>query len=111
MNEQKQEVSKEAIIAEYLAGGISYRELGTRYGMNFRKIHRWVLAYQGKVKKKASVKLKLRQEEDSLPIEVKQLRRELRKAQLHAKLLEAMINIGQQEYGIDLRKKAGAKQS
>jgi transposase-like protein len=44
----QKEVNKEAIIAEYLAGGISYRRLGEKYGIDFRIINYWVLEYQGK---------------------------------------------------------------
>ena len=46
-------VNKEAIIAEYLAGGISYRSLGEKYGIDFRIINYWVLKYQGKGRKNA----------------------------------------------------------
>ena len=110
MEKKKQKISKEEIVAEYLAGGISIRELGTKYGKNFRRIHDWVLAYQGRGKKPSDIKIDV-EEQAPLPAEVKQLQAELRKAQLHNKLLEAMIDIGQEKYGIDLRKKSGAKRS
>jgi hypothetical protein len=44
-------VNKEAIIAEYLAGGISYRSLGEKYGIDFRIINYRVLKYQGKARR------------------------------------------------------------
>lgn len=110
MEKKKRKITKEEIVAEYLAGGISFRELGAKYGKNFRRIHDWVLAYQGRGKKPKAVKVEIKPE-NPLPDNVKQLQVELRKAQLHNKLLEAMIDIGQEQYGIDLRKKPGAKQS
>ncbi len=39
---------KEAIVAEYLLGRISYRNLGKKYGIDFRLIHSWVMKFQGK---------------------------------------------------------------
>ena len=45
---------KEAIIAEYLAGGISYRKLESKYGIDFRIINSWVIKYQGRTPRKNS---------------------------------------------------------
>lgn len=102
-------IEKEAIIAEYLTSKISYRKLGSKYGIDFRLIHSWVMKYQGK-KPKPSTLPKLKEEEQPpLPIEVKQLQAELRKAQLHNKLLNAMIDIAEDQLNIDIRKKSGTK--
>ena len=38
----KKGLEKEAIIAEYLTGEISYRKIGEKYGIDFRLIHSWV---------------------------------------------------------------------
>jgi transposase-like protein len=108
MGKNKSTISREEIVAEYLAGGISFRQLGKKYGKNFRKIHDWVLAYQGRKRPK---KIILPKTEAPLPTDIKQLQAELRTARLHNKLLEAMIEIGREQYGIDLRKKTGAKRS
>ena len=45
-----------------------------------------------------------------LALEVKQLQEELRKAQLHNKLLNAMIDIAEEQFAIPIRKKRGARQ-
>ena len=47
---------REAITAEYLTGGITYRKLGAKYGIDFRRIHSWVMKYQGKSIKKEKPK-------------------------------------------------------
>lgn len=39
---QEKELNREAIIAKYLTGDYRYLPLGAKYGINFRKIHRWV---------------------------------------------------------------------
>lgn len=103
---------QEAIIAEYLLGETTYRKLGAKHGVDFRVIHHWVSRFQGKPVKKAKPKIKstddLRKEE--LPTDVKQLQEELRKVKLHNKLLNAMIDIAEDQLKIDIRKKSGTKQ-
>lgn len=102
--------NKEAIIAEYLTGDYSYRQLGAKYGIDFRKIHYWVSNYKGKIKtkKKAGVK---QEPSSASSIEVKRLEAELRKAKLHNEVLEEMLKLSEQLTGIELRKKFGTKQS
>jgi len=105
----KKLVEKEAIIAEYLTGNSSYRKMGIKYGIDFRLIHSWVMKYQGK-KRTINPKTKDKKvEEVPLSNEVKQLQQALRKAELHNKLLNAMINIAEDQLKIDIRKKSGTK--
>jgi transposase-like protein len=100
--------NKEAIIAEYLTGDYSYRQLGSKYGIDYRKIHYWVSSYKGKIKPK---KKAVKKEEPVVIVsaEVKQLQAELRKAKLHNELLEEMLKLSEQLTGIELRKKFGTK--
>ena len=103
---------QEAIIAEYLLGDTTYRKLGAKHGVDFRAIHHWVTKFQGKPVKRLKPKSKpdasLPKEE--LPTDVKKLREELRKAKLHNKLLNAIIDIAEEQLKIDIRKKSGTKQ-
>jgi transposase-like protein len=41
-NDQK---LKERVIADYLSGGGTYHQLQGKYGIDFRLIHLWVLAF------------------------------------------------------------------
>lgn len=107
------ETKKESIIAEYLTTEITYRALGKKSGVDFRTIHQWVRTLQGKVKyRKKDKKLQLKVEDstEQLPTDIKQLQEELRKAKLHNKLLNAMIDIAEDQLKIDIRKKSGTKQ-
>ena len=106
---EKTIIEKEAIIADYLTGENSYRKLGNKYGIDFRLIHSWVMKYEGK-KRKPSPKPKV-EEVDEIPLstDVKKLQAELRKAQLHNKLLNAIIDIAEDQLKIDIRKKSGTK--
>jgi transposase-like protein len=104
---------QEAIVAEYLTGELSFRKLGEKHGVDFRVIHYWVSRFQGKnvTKKKSKEKKHSEQNpQDNLPTDVKQLQEELRKAKLHNKLLNAMIDIAEDQLKIDIRKKSGTKQ-
>jgi transposase-like protein len=44
----RQTISKEAIIADYLAGETTSRKLSAKYSIKHQTIYEWVLAYQGK---------------------------------------------------------------
>lgn len=103
---------QEAIIAEYLLGNTTYRKLGANYGVDFRAIHHWVTRFQGKPVRKVKPKIKLNDDlpKEELPTDVKQLQEELRKAKLHNKLLNAIIDIAEEQLKIDIRKKSGTKQ-
>ncbi|TAF44402.1 MAG: hypothetical protein EAZ64_06980 [Sphingobacteriales bacterium] len=105
----KKIVEKEAIVAEYLTGNLSYRKIGIKYGIDFRLIHSWVMSYQGKKRKHSPKPKEQKEEEVPLSNEVKQLQQELRKVQLHNKLLNAMIDIAEEQLKIDIRKKSGTK--
>lgn len=105
----KKAVEREAIIAEYLTGEISYRKLGLKCGVDYRLIHYWVMKYEGK-KQKTRPKPKVEEvDETPLPTDAKKLQAELRKAQLHNKLLNAIIDIAEEQLKIDIRKKSGTK--
>lgn len=106
---------KESIIAEYLAGKTSYRKLSARYGFGFKTIQRWVIGYQGRMKKSVVKKITEKGEEafsePAFSTDVKQLQAELRKAQILNKVLNEMIDIAEQELKVSIRKKSGTKRS
>lgn len=103
---------QESIVAEYLLGETTYRKLGVKHGVDFRVIHHWVSRFQGKSVKKVKPKIRLNADlpKEDLPTDVRQLQEELRKAKLHNKLLNAMIDIAEDQLKIDIRKKSGTKQ-
>lgn len=105
----KKAIEKEAVIADYMTGNLSYRKLGIKYGIDFRLIHSWVMKYQGKKRKSSPKPKEAKVAEAPLSNEVKQLQQELRKAQLHNKLLNAIIDIAEDQLKIDIRKKSGTK--
>ena len=109
-----QEKRKETIVAEYLGGGISLREMEAKYGINHRTIHRWVKEHRAGngPEREAAERVGARLaagEKDVSPTEIKRLRRELEEARLYNKLLNTMIDIAEEQVGVVIRKKHGAK--
>ena len=100
-------VDKEEVLAEYLKGGISLRGLARKYGVNHRQIHRWVKEFRDEGDG-AQVAKDARYTGEQVA-EIKRLRKELEDAKLKNELLVAMIDIAEEQMGIDIRKKRGAK--
>jgi len=82
------------------------RALAKKYGVSHTAIYRWIKDLPGVKHRPRRLKA------EDIPGNAKEaeLAEELRKAKLHNKLLEAMLEIGKKEYGIDLRKKPGTRQ-
>lgn len=111
---KQKRMKREAVVAEYLAGDVTYRELNAKYGYGASTIYRWVkeaeqkkLVREGGERVSGDAILGIRREEDPEE-EIKRLRKELKQAQLHTKLLNAMIDIAEEDMGVDIRKKPGS---
>ena len=99
-----------------MKGGVSLRKLAAKRRVNFRTIHRWVKQFEAELgidraemKKKEEAALAIREELDSAA-EIKRLKRELEEARLFGELMSTMIDIAEDQMGIEIRKKPGAKQ-
>lgn len=106
--------TRDEAVAEYLAGDVSYRELGARYGISSSTLNRWVREHGREmgIEKEAIERVagSLAAVREETPVEVGRLKRELEEARLYNKLLEAMIEIAEEQMGIVIRKKSGARQ-
>lgn len=107
-----QEDKKIEVVAEYLKGGVTVRDLERKYVTSRSAIHRWIKEYEaGEEPGRMAAEPKWQVAKDTeLPADVKRLRKELEEARLYNKLLNAMIDIGEEEFKIPIRKKSGAKQ-
>jgi transposase-like protein len=106
---------REAIVAEYLSGGVTLRELEKKYGYHFGVIGRWTRKYK-QLPQVLDLAEKIKMDQEvievkELPEDVRLLQDQLRMANLKNQLLEAMLDIGKEQYGLDLRKKSGTKPS
>ena len=109
---------REEIVSEYLAGEASYREMEARYGVSSSTLQRWVKAAGPMAGQRQEAIGGFREEDpgggrdssEDLAAEVKRLRGELHRSELHVKLLNAMIDIAEEELEVPIRKKRGARQ-
>lgn len=100
------------VVREYLAGGTTYRRLAGKYGVPRTTICRWVEAGIGEnnaAMEMSKVKAGGKGGEDAESVELRRLRKELEKTRLENKLLKAMIEIAEEQLGVDIRKKRGAR--
>ena len=102
---------KEAIVAEYLLGNATYRQLGQKYDIDFRIIHSWVMKFKGKNNSNSkSVSNETENVTEKEAASIVALREELRKEKLRTELLNTMIDIAEKDFKISIRKKFGTKQ-
>ncbi len=109
----EKESIKDQVVMEYLRGGVTMRKLSEKYGFGFSTISRWVMAYEkdkDKHEKLLAVKVAVKEAEE-MPTDIKRLQEELRMSRLKVSLLEAMIDISDEQFGTDIRKKAGTRPS
>ncbi len=110
------EETKKRIIEEYLAGGVSLRTLAKQYNRCTTSIYRWIMAEKKQNKKRELlnprpiIKIPL-PELESMPTDVAWLQEELRLSKIRILLLEATIDISDEQFGTDMRKKVGTRQS
>jgi transposase len=103
---------KALIISEYLAGGLSTRKLAEKCGYSRATISRWVIAERKEMSKRELLKTSpLSKAIEGMPTEVKELQEALELARLKISLLEATIDIADEQFGTNIRKKAGTRPS
>ncbi len=101
---------------DYFTEKISYRSLAKRYGCSASTIGRLVMGNKNKKSKRKAARIegfvnKPSVDDQSMPTEVGELQEALRMARLKIDLLEAMIDVADEQMGANIRKKAGAGQS
>lgn len=88
------------------------RKLGNTYGCSHMTISRWLMAHK-KSGKKQPLQFSAAglSSEEAIPTDIKELQEALRQSRLKIELLEAMIDIADEQLGTEIRKKAGTRQS
>jgi hypothetical protein len=100
------------IIADHEIEGLGYRILAAKYGMSREQIHRIVMSKASKkTETPEAVKGPVIREEAALPDDKEALKEALRQAHLKIELQDLMLDIASREFGVDIRKKSGAKPS
>ena len=104
---------KAEIIKEYQEGTTTTRKLAVKYGYSYGYVAKMIRRdkkEKGKIEFLEASKEAIKEKEAS-PTDVKLLQEELRISRLKICLLEAMIDISDEQFGTDIRKKAGTRQS
>lgn len=112
MGQMGQERKQRAAVDAYLRGGVTLRDLAARYKVPHSTIHRWVKEFEsGLTTDQLKVSMERRSKQGELPVEVRELQRQLELERLRNELLNTMIDIAEDQLGVDIRKKRGAKRS
>jgi len=117
-----------SVLKDYYESGSSYGQISRKYAVSSGNIIAWERKYVNKCvplpsdiqelerqvfmakKLKESRPLETRSEEERLRDENLRLRKALAYSELRNEALNEVLKIGREKYGIDLLKKAGAKQ-
>lgn len=108
------------IIGEFLESGESMDTFQTKYGMGHCTLSRWMIKFGMKTispppfivmkEKLKSIPEVKSLREQALEEKISKLEKELEAAKLKAEAYNALIEVAEEELGVDIRKKAGAKQ-
>lgn len=121
MGDKTGQTNRDKIVFEYLSGGVTYRQLEAKWGVDHATIQRWVLLHQGVPRnqkdghptKKSTIRLLAEKPPAPPPVDTEkvQLQKQLRQAELKIKLLEEVLRVAQNEQGLVLPKKFTTKPS
>jgi transposase-like protein len=98
-------VTKQQIISEYLLSDQSFEALSLKYSVKARTIQTWVRRFRME-----QTPVNTSSTTEGLK-DIRLLQKQLEDAQLKNELLEEMLRLSEEQTGIDLRKKFGARQS
>jgi transposase-like protein len=112
------------VLKDYYESGSGIGAIVRKYGLSCNGVlHYWLKKYPltskslslsqeiiDKVMKKQKLDSIPKTKSEELELEIERLRKALAYSELRNEALKEVLNIGKEEYGIDLLKKAGAKQ-
>ena len=121
MGDKKQTTTREKIVLEYLVGGVTYRQLEEKWGVDHATIQRWVLRHKGIPRnradghptKKNTIPILPKTPPPPPPVDQEKVRlqEQLLEARRKILLLQEVITIAQAEHGLVLPKKFTTKPS
>ena len=113
------DAEKLQIIEEYMNSGEAMETFQVKYGMGHCTLSRWMTKFGlSNTSQKQFIEMKkvVQQSPDKtlrermLEAKVAQLEKELKEEKLKSMAYSTMIDVAEEELGIDIRKKSGAKQ-
>ena len=113
------DAEKLQIIEEYMNSGESMETFQAKFGMGHCTLSRWMTKFGllntsqkqfNEMKKAVEPSPEKSKRELMLEAKVAQLEKELKEEKLKSMAFSTMLDVAEEELGIDIRKKAGAKQ-
>lgn len=105
---------RKAVAREYQTSDLSLGQLAIKYGVIKSVIQQWVAKFSSELGEQRPLPVMTPQEQkelDNVKKQNEELLKKLELANLKITSLEIMIDIAEQDYKLDIRKKPGTKQS
>ena len=110
---------KRKIAKSYLKGEVSYAVLAEENGLRDKMVVKeFVKWYRRKISEEPNFEMEIVTTESEniltekeLQARVKELEKQLKKAELKTELLETMIDVAEEKFNLEIRKKSGTNQS
>lgn len=103
-----------AVVREYETSDLSLGQLAMKYGLGTTQVQKWIAKFSSEIREETFLPAMTEEQQnelDRLKKQNEELLKRLELANLKITGLEMMIDIAEEEYRLDIRKKAGTKQS
>ena len=103
-----------AVVREYETSDLSLGQLATKHGLGTTQVQKWIAKFSSEIREETFLPAMTEEQQnelDRLKKQNEELLKRLELANLKITGLEMMIDIAEEEYRLDIRKKAGTKQS
>lgn len=105
---------KKKVAQDYIRGDCSFAQLSVQYGVRRNTICRWVKQFYGELSVTEPIPLDMTEAEhkelEALKKQNEELKKKLEYADMKATALEILIDVAEQQLGIDIKKKPGTRQ-
>lgn len=107
---------RDNVARDYIFGDLSYPQVAEKYGLSSpHKVENWVRSYRKRSKieeiEYAPMTEEDKQDQKALKEQIAKLKKQLADAELRALAYDTMIDVAEEQLGIEIRKKPGTKQS
>ena len=105
---------KRARIKEYDSGQMRVREIAREYGINFQTVYNWIYKYSKFNSKGSVVVVEMKSQTNKtkkLTEKIKELEGIIGRKQMNIDYLEKLIELSEEEFNIDIKKKDAASPS
>jgi transposase-like protein len=107
---------RDQVARDYESGNLSYREITSKYDLpSHHLVKWWVRTFRKKavieVQTLPPMKAEKKEDQKALNKRIAELEKRLADAELRALAYDTMIDVAEEQLGVEIRKKSGTKQS